>query len=157
MTGAISAPSALAPTIVELPERQAAVVRIEGPVEEMPRMMGEAFDVTMRAITSSGATYAGHPFARYLGWGAQVVAEVGFPFSGTVSPKDSVYLTQLPAGRTVTATYVGPYDRIGEAWEAIGTWMKEHGLESTAPPWEAYETGPEDPGPPVTEICFPIG
>lgn len=156
MTGSSSALSALAPTIVDLPERQAAVVRIEGPVEDMPRMMGEAFDVTMRAIASAGATYAGHPFARYLGWGARIVAEVGFPFSGRVVPKDGVYLSQLPGGRTVMTTYVGPYDRIGEAWEAIGTWMKEHRLESTAPPWEAYETGPEDPGPPVTQICFPI-
>jgi hypothetical protein len=63
----------------------AAVVRIEGPVSEMPRMMGEAFDLTMKAITASGASYAGHPFARYVAFGPQIEAEVGFPFSGTVT------------------------------------------------------------------------
>lgn len=157
MTGAIGTRPAPTPTIIELPDRRAAVVRIAGPVADMPRMMGEAFDLTMRAITASGAAFAGHPFARYLEFGGRVVAEAGFPFSGTVSAGDRVYVTELPGGRAVTATYVGPYDEIGDAWEAIARWMKEHGLESSAPPWEAYATGPDDPGPPVTEIYFPIG
>ena len=156
MTGARSTVAAVEPTIVELPARHVAVIRIEGPVGDLPRMMGDAFDVTMRAVTSAGATFAGHPFARYLGFGERIVAEVGFPFSGTVTPTAPVYLSELPGGRTVMATHVGPYDAIGEAWEAIGTWMREHGLQSIAPPWEAYATGPEDPGPPVTEICFPV-
>jgi hypothetical protein len=34
--------------------------------------------------------------------------------------------------------------------------MKEHELETAAAPWEAYLTGPEDPGPPITEIFFPV-
>jgi effector-binding domain-containing protein len=156
MTEAIGTRPALTPEIVELPARSAAVVRIEGPVSDMPSMMGEAFDLTMKAITASGASYAGHPFARYVAFGPQIEAEVGFPFSGTVNPTDRVYICELPGGRTVTTTHVGPYDQIGEAWERVQAWMKDHGLESKEPPWEAYLTGPEDPGPPITEIFFPI-
>ena len=47
-------------------------------------------------------------------------------------------------------------DQIGDAWERVQAWIKEHELESTAAPWEAYLTGPEDPGPPITEIFFPV-
>jgi effector-binding domain-containing protein len=156
MTEAIGTRPALTPEIVELPARSAAVVRIEGPVTDMPRLMGEAFDLTMKAITASGASYAGHPFARYVAFGPQIEAEVGFPFSGTVTPTERVYVIELPGGRTVTTTHVGPYDKIGEAWERVQTWMKEHDLETAAAPWEAYLTGPEDPGPPITEIFFPV-
>lgn len=156
MTEAVETRPPIAPEIVDLPARSAAVVRIEGPVADMPRMMGEAFGLTMKAITSSGASYAGHPFARYLAFGDKIEAEVGFPFSGTVTPTERVYVTELPGGRAVTTTHVGPYDGIGDAWERVQAWLKEHGLVSTSPPWEAYLTGPEDPGPPITEIFFPI-
>ena len=144
------------PQIVDLPARAAAVVRIEGPVADMPRMMGEAFELTTKAIMAPGASYAGHPFARYLSFGPQVAAEVGFPFSGTVEPTERVYLCELPAGPAVMTTHVGPYDTIGEAWERVQAWMKEHDLRASGPPWEAYLTGPHDPGPPITEIFFPI-
>jgi effector-binding domain-containing protein len=156
MTEATGTRPALTPEIIELPARSAAVVRIEGQVADMPRMMGEAFDLTSRAITGSGASFAGHPFARYFAFGERIEAEVGFPFSGTVTPTDRVHVCELPGGRAVTTTHVGPYDQIGDAWNRATTWMKEHGLEQAAPGWEAYLTGPEDPGPPITEIFFPV-
>jgi hypothetical protein len=34
--------------------------------------------------------------------------------------------------------------------------MGEHQLECAEPAWEAYLTGPDDPGPPVTKIFWPI-
>jgi effector-binding domain-containing protein len=144
------------PEIVDLPARPAAVVRIEGPTADMPRMMAEAFDLTMQTIGAGHATYAGHPFARYASFGPQIVAEVGFPFSGTVTPTDRVYVAELPVGRAVMTRHVGPYDTVGEAWRRVQTWMKEHDLVSSGAPWEAYLTSPEEPGPPVTEIFFPI-
>jgi effector-binding domain-containing protein len=156
MTETIASGPATAPEIVELPARQAAVVRIEGPVADMPRMMGEAFDLTTQAITSSGASFAGHPFARYVTVEPQVVAEVGFPFTRTVIPTDLVYICDLPGGRAVKVTHVGPYEGIGAAWHRATAWMAEQGLEQAAPGWEAYLTSPDEPGPPITEIYFPI-
>src|SRR6186997_2665175 len=101
MTPTMETSAPTTPMVVDLPTRQAAVVRIEGPVAELPRMMGEAFDLTMRALTASRASYAGHPFARYVAMEPQVVAEVGFPFTGTVAPTGHVYVSQLPGGLAV--------------------------------------------------------
>ncbi|HET7704306.1 MAG TPA: GyrI-like domain-containing protein [Candidatus Limnocylindrales bacterium] len=142
---------------IDLPARPAAIVRLAGPVADLPRLMWEAFDLTLKAITAGGATPAGPPFARYLAFGPQVEAEIGFPFSGTVTPSGRVELSELPGGATVMTTHVGPYDTISEAWERVQAWMKEHAMTASGPPWEAYVTGPQDPGPPVTEIYFPIG
>jgi effector-binding domain-containing protein len=33
---------------------------------------------------------------------------------------------------------------------------REHGLTPTGPGWECYLTGPDEPGPPVTEIFWPV-
>ena len=65
-------------------EKRAAIVRISGSVQDMPALMDRAFSVTSRAITSAGARYAGHPFARYTAFGEHIEAAVSFPFVGDV-------------------------------------------------------------------------
>lgn len=144
------------PEVVDLPARSTAVVRIEGPAADLPRMMSEAFSLTMGAISAAGASFAGHPFARYETFGPRIVAEVGFPFSGMVTPGGRVHVRELPGGRAVMTRHVGSYDTIGDAWRQVQVWMTEHDLVSSGAPWEAYLTGPDEPGPPVTEIFFPI-
>jgi effector-binding domain-containing protein len=156
MTDPIGPGPAKSPEIVELVERPAAVVRIGATLAELPGLIGEAFGLSAQAIAVSGAVIAGHPFARYLSFGERIEAEAGFPFAGTLVPTDRVEQIILPGGRAVTATHVGPYDEIGPAWERTAAWLGEHHLEGAGPPWEAYRTGPEEPGPPVTEIVFPI-
>jgi effector-binding domain-containing protein len=98
----------------------------------------------------------GPPFARYIAFGHRVQAEVGFPFVGRLVEDGHVYRTELPGGRAVTATHAGPYETIGTTWDAARAWIDEQGLEVAGPAWESYLTGPEDPGPPVTEIYWPI-
>jgi effector-binding domain-containing protein len=156
MTDTIDTRQAKTPEIIDLVERPAAVVRIDATMEEFPRLIGEAFGLAAQAIQGCDATIAGHPFARYLSFGDRIEAEAGFPLVGTLVPTDRVTPMLLPGGRAVTVTHVGPYDEIGAAWERTTAWMGEHGLEGAGPPWEAYLTGPDEPGPPVTEIFLPI-
>jgi effector-binding domain-containing protein len=145
-----------APTIVGLPERQTAVVRIEGTAADMPRLFGESFDLTARAIQAAGAQIAGEPFARYYAFGEPISADVGFPFVGTIEPTDRVHRSTLPGGRAVTMIHVGPYDELSVAWERGQAWLSGQGLTVSDAPWECYLTGPEDPGPPVTQIFWPV-
>jgi effector-binding domain-containing protein len=147
---------ATTPRIVQLPERETAVVRVTGMAADLPVMIGGAFEQTSRAIEASGAAYAGPPFARYFTVGEQIDAEVGFPFVGKVEPAGHVYVSRLPGGRAVTMTHVGPYEELGVAWARVRGWLDEQGLRSSDIPWECYLTGPDEPGPPLTEIAFPV-
>lgn len=156
MTEAIDLRPAITPEFVELLERPAAVVTIEGRVDEFPRLLGDAFGVTAQAIGASGAVVAGHPFVRYHGFGERIQAEAGFPFAGTLRPTERVHQIVLPGGRAVRAVHVGSYDQIGAAWERVNAWLGEHELVGNGAPWEAYLTGPDEPGPPITEILFPV-
>jgi effector-binding domain-containing protein len=143
-------------TLVELPAKRAVVVRISGLVTDMPAMMGEAFSATSQAIGAAGASFAGHPFARYTGFGERIEAEVGFPFTGEVPETDRIAIVQLPGGLAAMTRHVGPYDGIGAAWERAQSWLRDHGHTPTGPAWECYLTGPEDPGPPITEVFWPL-
>ena len=156
MTDAIGTRQVKTPEIVDLPERHAAVIGIDGRVDELPRLMGEAFGLTAQAIGESGAVIAGPPFARYHGFGERIQAEVGFPFSGKLVPSDRVRETILPGGRLATTTHVGPYEELAQAWDRAAAWMREHALTTTSAPWECYLTGPDEPGPPITEIYWPL-
>jgi len=149
--------NAVAPQVVELEPRRAAAVRIAAPAAQLPTLLPKAFEETMAQIAASGAQLAGPPFARYLGFGVEVEADVGFPYTGTLERSERVRDVRLPGGRAVLATHVGAYDEIASAWAAIKAWIDERELEPTSAPWESYLTGPDDPGLPVTQIVFPIG
>jgi len=144
------------PHIVELPERQAAVIRIEGTTADLPALMGEAFELTSKAIEASGAEFAGEPFARYDALGERISAEAGFPYRGTLRQTERVYKSTLPGGRAVTTRHVGPYENLDVAWDRGQAWIREQGLTMTGTPWECYLTDPSEPGPPVTEIYWPV-
>ncbi|HEU4673391.1 MAG TPA: GyrI-like domain-containing protein [Candidatus Limnocylindrales bacterium] len=146
----------LTPEIVQLAPRHAAVVRVAGASGELPALLGEAFGLTMAQVGASGGQVAGPPFARYLAFGERIEAEVGFPYVGTLQPTDRVHDAELPGGRAVMATYVGPYEGIGDAWEQVRGWLRAERLVEAGPPWESYLTGPEEPGAPVTQIVFPV-
>jgi effector-binding domain-containing protein len=143
------------PQFVELRPQAAAVVLVEGPVEALPRLLGMAFEETAQAITSSRASFAGPPFARYLTMAPAVKAEVGFPYAGDLIPSGRVYRTTLPGGRAVHAVHVGPYETLAATWEATQVWLQAQGLTIAATPWEAYRSEP-DATPPVTDIVFPV-
>lgn len=157
MTETIGTRPAVTPEIAELVERPAAVVGIEGRVDEFPSLLSEAFGATAQAISASGAVVAGPPFLRFYAFGERVQADAGFPFVGTLTPTDRVRQILLPGGRAVTATHIGPYDEIAVTWERVTAWMGEHELAASGPAWETYLKGPDEPGPPVTQIVFPIG
>lgn len=144
------------PEIVELISRPAAVVHVDATLAEFPAALGAAFRDTANAILQGGAVIAGHPFARYLSFKDHIVAEVGFPFAGSIHPAEPVQVLVMPGGRAVKALHVGSYDTIGTTWGSAQAWMREQGLEQAGPAWECYLNGPDDPEPTMTEVFWPI-
>jgi hypothetical protein len=70
MTELIDTRPTIAPEIVDLSERPAAVVEIEGRVEEFPRLLGEAFGVTAQAIGALGPSSPDPRSRGTTGWGS---------------------------------------------------------------------------------------
>jgi AraC family transcriptional regulator len=62
----------------------------------------------------------------------------------------------VPGGEAAVLVHVGPYETLGEAYQALAEWIGGHGYRVSGPPQEIYLTSPQDPGPPVTEIRMPV-
>ncbi|MHC4955424.1 MAG: GyrI-like domain-containing protein [Planctomycetota bacterium] len=100
-----------------------------------------------------GPNAVGAPLARYHTWkGDRGEVEVAVPV------KEPMEENELPGGRAVVAVHVGPYDTLKDTWEAVGVWMKAHGLEGRAAPWEQYVSDCSNTPPEKleTRIIWPI-
>lgn len=65
-------------------------------------------------------------------------------------------LRTLPGGEAAVIVHIGPYETLGEAYQALAGWIGQHGYRVTGPCQEIYLSSPQDPGPPVTEIRMPV-
>ncbi len=81
--------------------------------------------------------------------GAPLVCEFGVQVTRGFETFGEVYATETPAGEAVVAVHRGPYNRLDEAYKAIGEWMAANGRQSTGHTWEIY--GDPTPDPSKTE------
>jgi effector-binding domain-containing protein len=162
--------SAPGPEIVELDEQQVAVIAGQVAMAELPEFFDSSFGELAATLAAQGVGIVGPAFARYHGPPDDVAdLEVGFPTDRAVSPTGSVTPSVLPAGRAARAVHEGSYDRLGESWERLGSWLAQQGqrpAESMWPEsmwpksmWEVYVTEPSpdmDPADLRTELWWPL-
>jgi len=63
------------------------------------------------------------------------------------------------AGKVITATHIGSYEKSAHVWEALDNYIKNHNLEMNGSPWEQYENTPRDEPDPnkyITHIFMPV-
>lgn len=65
---------------------------------------------------------------------------------------------EIPGGPVAAVIHKGPYDEMGSAYEALATWITEHGHEIMGPTREIYMNHPDDVAPTelLTELQWPI-
>lgn len=95
-------------------------------------------------LDAQGLTAAGPPFARLHNYGqvkrVNVDLEVGLPLKEAVEVKgeEQIMASKLPGCQAAVIRYSGPYDEIGEAYEALQEWVQDNDYESAGTPWESY-------------------
>jgi effector-binding domain-containing protein len=143
----------------DLEELDTAVEMATLSVPEIGPFVGRAYRDVASYLERKGAGPAGPPFARYHRVADdQFEVEAGFPASTPVAGEGDVEPSDLPAGPAAVTLYVGPYDEIAPAYDALTTWIAEHGGEPSGDPWEIYfddPTSQPDPAQLRTEIVMP--
>jgi effector-binding domain-containing protein len=141
------------------PEQQTAVVRHRITMQEVDRIPGW-LGVTYQAIQRAGLQPAGMPFLRTLTMDANgMEVEVGWPVAAPFTGDAEVQAGTLPGGPRAVVSYLGPYDGIAPAYEALQAWCAEHGHAIAGAPWETYVTDPHaepDPAKWRTDVSFPV-
>ena len=86
--------------------------------------------------------------------------EVAIPVNEDLSLFDPIKIRDLPGEDTVASTiHRGPYEKIGEAYQALMSWCEANGYELAGPDREIYLTSPpeaSDPADYVTELQQPV-
>ncbi len=84
--------------------------------------------------------------------GAPVHCEFGVEVTRDFEPAGEVHATQTPEGEAAVAVHRGAYDRMNEAYEALGRWMTANHRQSAGVTWEIYGDPTPDPADTTTTI-----
>lgn len=146
--------------IVSLPPRRVAYVRHIGPYNQC----GTAWEKVSTWAASEGVL---GPGAAFLGRSyddpeitppEKVRYDACLTVDDDVEPSGEVGITEIPGGEYAVARHLGPYDRIGETYEALfGRWLPASGREvADAPSLEQYWNDPGNTPPEEleTDICI---
>jgi len=143
-----------------LPPSEGVAIRTVIPMDELPDFFGAAFIELHKALNAAGASVLGPPFARYFKVSPGAVdVEAVMLTDKPVAAQGRVHPIHLDGTPAAVVRYVGPYDAMKPAYDAISDWMSEHGKHPAEPPREVYLTSPTeapDPAKWVTLVEQPI-
>jgi effector-binding domain-containing protein len=148
--------------IVTVPSRRVAATSFYVDDDELGTIgqrMGAAFGAVLAHLQRLGITPADPAVACYRRSREGFVVSAGFPVGEAVVTSDEVSTLVLPAGEVAHTTHLGPYERLGEAYDALRVGASERGrtLDDAAPMWEEYWSGPEAPPDETrTEVFWPL-
>jgi effector-binding domain-containing protein len=132
--------------------RKMAAVRREIPEAEVGSTWGPALDQVWNFIRPQPGLWTdGHNIFVYHPNPSTglLECEFGVEVTRTFETAGAVHATETPAGEAAVAVHRGSYDRMNEAYEAIGRWMATNQRESAGYTWEIY--GDPTPNPDDTE------
>jgi effector-binding domain-containing protein len=146
---------------VETIEPQAAAgVRSEVPMAELPGVFDRGFTAVMRAAEAQGIAITGPPFGFYPRMPTETVEVVaGFPVASRITADGEVMPFELPGGRVVVATHVGPFEAMEKTYAELIAWSQAEGLTLAEGMWESYLSDPSaepDPSTWRTLIVWPL-
>jgi len=132
-------------------------IRTRTPVQDLPRVLGEAYGAIAQYLGELGQQPVGPPFAVYYNADMQNLdVEAGFPVSGSFSGKGDITASEIQAGKVATCLYTGPYNEVEPAYNALSQWIKDNGYEATGVTYEMYLNDPDITPPQElkTQIAF---
>ncbi len=127
-----------------------AVVRFQAKMPDLPKVIPAACGEVWQFVRSSGLPNPGRHVAVYLDsvMNIECGVEVSQPFTGN----GRVVCSSTPGGVVVTTVHWGPYNRLGEAYDAVDKWCAQNGHVLGGPSWEVYGHWNDDPAKLRTDI-----
>ena len=132
--------------IVEVEPQHTAAVKFAAAFADLPKAERSARAMIADALPRLGVEPVGDSFTlcRTLKEG-MMHYEPGVIVSRTFAPSGDVVSSQLPGGRVVKHTLIGPFDQLPQAWPALFAWCKAQGLELEGAFWQVYGPTAVDP------------
>ena len=136
-----------------------ASIRTRTPVTEISAVLGECYGRIMGYLGELGVYPSGAPFTAYFNMDMEDLdLEIGMPVAEPVAAKDDIASSEIPAGKYVTATHVGPYEKFEETYNVLMAYMGEQGVDGSGVAYEFYLNDPSETPPEklITEILIQL-
>lgn len=129
--------------------------------DTLSAMLAELLPEVFVYALASGAGPSGPPFTRYLAWNpdGSVELEAGVPVLRPAPDSGRIRCIEIDDTQAAVVVHTGPYEELGEAYAALGAWVKANGRETAGPCLESYLTDPAqvaDPAGCRTEVIWPV-
>ena len=136
--------------------RRLAAVRREIAADEVGSAWGPAVGKVWDFIRSQPGLWTdGHNIFVYhheKDSGGPLLCDFGVEVSRAFEAAGEVHATETPGGEAAVAVHRGAYDRMNEAYDAIGEGMAANGRESAGHTWEIYGDPTPDPADTETTV-----
>ncbi len=113
--------------------------------DKLPSFYEISYGAIFPALEKAGGKPAGMPAGLYYKWDiekmtADLAAAVAF--TGDIKAPAGMEVINLPAAKSLTIDYMGGYNGIGSAHEAMDVYIRDNKLEQLTPVIEEYVTDP---------------
>jgi effector-binding domain-containing protein len=147
-------------TVETIEPQTAAAIASEVPMAELREVFDRGFRAVMKSVEAQGVAITGPPFGFYPRLPGDTVAVlVGFPVAGPITANGEIEPFELPGGRVVIGTHVGPYEALEQTYEQLMAWTKAEGVTLAEGMWESYLSDPSaepDPSTWRTVVVWPL-
>jgi effector-binding domain-containing protein len=141
--------------------RTMAAVRRRVRVGEIPTAWRPALDQVWRFLAQHpGLRSDGHNIFLYhhpASRGEPMEIDFGVQVTRAFAKEGEVFAAETPAGRVASAVHVGPYERMGEAHDAIHAWAAANKVKFAGKSWEIYGHWSDDPAKLETTVEYLLG
>jgi effector-binding domain-containing protein len=134
-----------------------AAVRARAPVGGVAQVWKPALDQVWAFLRANGHVRPGHNLFLYhhaAHRNGPMEIDFGVQVSHPFEPDGNVRCIKTPVGEVATTVHVGPYDRLGEAHNAIHAWCSANGRKIGPASWEIYGDWTDDPARLETTIKY---
>ena len=129
-----------------------AVVRTRASQQQLSQVVPQLCGEVWKFIQASGSLHGGRHVALYLD--CDINLEVGAEVDQAFAGDGRVVCSQTPAGLVATTAHFGPYNRLGDAHDAIHKWCAAKGHTFAGPSWEVYGHWTDDPALLRTDVFY---
>jgi effector-binding domain-containing protein len=135
------------------------VIRTRSSVEELPQIIGPAYQRIATFLGTKNLAPAGPPYVGYHNEDMQDLdLEIGFPLTEELTGEGEFEASSIPEGKYATTLHLGPYTKFEVAYNRLTQWIDKQALQSTGSCYEIYLNDPADTPEDAlqTLILFPI-
>jgi effector-binding domain-containing protein len=138
--------------LVQLGPQLTGVVRTQAKQVDLPRVVPQLCGEVWSFFKANQLPRPGRHLALYLDcvMNIEVGVEISQPFTGD----GRVVCSALPTGPAATTVHWGPYNKLGDAHDAVRDWVAKNGHTLAGASWELYGHWSDDPAQLRTDVFW---